>query len=159
MDPYLFENFLTERGDLLRAKFKAFKFPETNFVLFKGNVNVCLDKCQGVECSNGQLGYGRRKRRDVVDSSPKVNRVYEVSMSTIVKVAEEHFDGKPTFVEKATIREVYHPDELNLAALSEEFGAYKYIDFQGDNSVNPTQIPASFMTIVTLIFILRRFLN
>jgi hypothetical protein len=44
----LFENFLTEDGDLLRAKFKAFKFPESNFVLFRGVVNVCLDKCQGV---------------------------------------------------------------------------------------------------------------
>ena len=48
VDPYLFENFLTEDGDLLRAKFKAFKFPESNFVLFRGVVNVCLDKCQGV---------------------------------------------------------------------------------------------------------------
>lgn len=48
MDPVLFENFLTEDGDLLRAKFQAFKFPETNFVLFKGIVNVCLDRCNGV---------------------------------------------------------------------------------------------------------------
>ena len=48
MDPILFENFLTEDGDLLRAKFQAFKFPETNFVLFKGIVNVCLDRCNGV---------------------------------------------------------------------------------------------------------------
>ena len=48
VDPVLFENFLTEDGDLLRAKFQAFKFPETNFVLFKGIVNVCLDRCNGV---------------------------------------------------------------------------------------------------------------
>lgn len=48
VDPVLFENFLTEDGDLLRAKFQAFKFPETNFVLFKGIVNVCLDRCKGV---------------------------------------------------------------------------------------------------------------
>ena len=52
MDPVLFENFLTEDGDLLRAKFQAFKFPETNFVLFKGIVNVCLDKCRGVSYKN-----------------------------------------------------------------------------------------------------------
>ena len=49
MDPYLFQNFLTEDdGDNLRAEFKAFKFPASNFVLFKGTVNVCLDKCKGV---------------------------------------------------------------------------------------------------------------
>jgi hypothetical protein len=49
VDPYLFQNFLTDDGgDNLRAEFKAFKFPESNFVLFKGTVNVCLDKCSGV---------------------------------------------------------------------------------------------------------------
>ena len=48
VDPFLFENFYTEDGDLLRAKFKAFKFPESNFVLFKGVVNVCLDRCNSV---------------------------------------------------------------------------------------------------------------
>ena len=34
----------------------------------------------------------------------------------------------------ATLREIYHPDEAALAALSEEFGAYKYIDFQEDSN-------------------------
>lgn len=35
---------------------------------------------------------------------------------------------------QGTLREVYHPDEAAIAALSEEFGAYKYIDFQEENS-------------------------
>ena len=49
VDPYLFQNFETsDEGNSLRAQFKAFKFPESNFVLFKGTVNVCLDKCGGV---------------------------------------------------------------------------------------------------------------
>ncbi len=48
MDPYLFQNFRTDDGDHLRAEFKAFKFPESNVVLFKGTVNVCLDRCEGV---------------------------------------------------------------------------------------------------------------
>ena len=51
IDPYLFENFLTEDGNLIRAKFKAFKFPESNFVRFEGVVNVCLDTCPGVSIS------------------------------------------------------------------------------------------------------------
>ncbi len=106
-----------------------------------------------VECANGQQGYGRRRRRDVPGDSgdaPDRNKIYEVSMSTLVKVAEEPVEGKPSvWVEKgkekkrkkiimklifsslATLREIYHPDEAALAALSEEFGAYKYIDFQG----------------------------
>ena len=48
VDPYLFENFVTTDGDYLKAKFRAFKFPESSFVLFKGTVNVCLDTCSPV---------------------------------------------------------------------------------------------------------------
>lgn len=51
MDPYLFENFNTVDGDFLSAKFRAFKFPESTYVQFKGTVNVCLDKCRGVSFS------------------------------------------------------------------------------------------------------------
>ena len=56
-----------------------------------------------MECANGQIGFGRRRRRrDVTgDAVDDRNKVYEVSMSTIVKVAEEHVEGKPkTWVEK-----------------------------------------------------------
>lgn len=48
MDPYLFANFITDDGDLLSATFRAFKFPESTYVQFRGTVNVCLDKCRGV---------------------------------------------------------------------------------------------------------------
>jgi hypothetical protein len=51
VDPYLFENFNTVDGDFLSAKFRAFKFPESTYVQFKGTVNVCLDKCRGVSSS------------------------------------------------------------------------------------------------------------
>jgi hypothetical protein len=140
----LFENFLTEDGDLLRAKFQAFKFPETNFVLFKGVVNVCLDRCNGVQCSNGQVGFGRRKKRELNDDeSSRQQRIYEVSMSTLVKVGEEKVvlkqddsqgQKKQTFVsEEAVISEFYHPEEIALARLREAFGPSspaKFINFQ-----------------------------
>ncbi len=48
VDPYLFQNFATYDGDRVTAKFKAFKFPESPLVLFKGTVSVCLDRCRGV---------------------------------------------------------------------------------------------------------------
>lgn len=48
VDPFLFDNFNTSNGDLLNAKFRAFKFPDSTYVQFRGTVNVCLDKCQGV---------------------------------------------------------------------------------------------------------------
>ncbi|KAG8271493.1 hypothetical protein J6590_060410 [Homalodisca vitripennis] len=85
MDPYLFENFNTVDGDFLTAKFRAFKFPESTYVQFKGTVNVCLDKCRGVECSNGQLGYGRR-RREVRSMPPDPNKVFEITISSFYKV-------------------------------------------------------------------------
>jgi hypothetical protein len=48
VDPYLFENFNTVDGDFVTARFRAFKFPESNFVLFRGTIDVCLDTCAGV---------------------------------------------------------------------------------------------------------------
>lgn len=153
MDPYLFQNFLTQDGDRLRATFKAFKFPESNFVLFKGTVNVCLDRCTGVECANGQIGFGRRRRDLSREDQPDPNKIYEVSMATVVKVAEEHVEGKPDdrWIEKASLREVYtpvHSDEAAIAALSEEFGAYKFIDFQG-SAAKPT-VSAFFLVVAAL---------
>lgn len=58
MDTYLFDNFVTANGDTLSAKFKAFKFPDTSYVQFKGTVTVCLDKCQGVS----EKGRGKLKK-------------------------------------------------------------------------------------------------
>lgn len=164
MDPVLFENFLTEDGDLLRAKFQAFKFPETNFVLFKGIVNVCLDKCRGVRCSNGQVGFGRRKKRSQEETEVESQRVYEVSMSTVVKVGDERTDfvvnkgqRKETFVsETAVISELFHPDEIAIARLSEEFGPTpaKFIDFQRDNAGNSLQFSTILAFISALIALL-----
>ncbi|CAH0717127.1 unnamed protein product, partial [Brenthis ino] len=84
VDPYLFDNFLTSDGKNLTAKFRAFKFPDTTYVQFKGTVTVCLDKCQGVQCNNGVTAYGRRRRS--LPSAADANRVYEVSLTTIIKV-------------------------------------------------------------------------
>lgn len=88
VDPYLFENFNTVDGDFLAAKFRAFKFPDSTYVQFKGTVNVCLDKCRGVECSNGQVGYGRRKR-EVPSLPPDPNKVFEISITSFIKVGEK----------------------------------------------------------------------
>ncbi|XP_058838321.1 uncharacterized protein LOC131694005 [Topomyia yanbarensis] len=85
VDPYLFENFNTVDGDLLTAKFRAFKFPESTYVQFRGTVNVCVDRCKGVTCSNGQIAYGR-KRREISQSLADPNKVYEVTMTTFIKV-------------------------------------------------------------------------
>ncbi|XP_053685396.1 uncharacterized protein LOC128734986 [Sabethes cyaneus] len=85
VDPYLFENFNTVDGDLLVAKFRAFKFPESTYVQFRGTVNVCVDRCKGVTCSNGQTAFGR-KRREISQSLVDPNKVYEVTMTTFIKV-------------------------------------------------------------------------
>ncbi|XP_046810568.1 uncharacterized protein LOC111677810 [Lucilia cuprina] len=89
VDPYLFENFNTIDGDTLSAKFKAFKFPDSSYVQFRATVNVCLDKCLGTQCSNGQIGYGRRKR-DTSDAmmTPLMdtNKVYEISLAMFIKI-------------------------------------------------------------------------
>lgn len=41
-----------------------------------------------VECANDQIGFGKRKRRSVATRHPdKAQKVYEISASTIIKVA------------------------------------------------------------------------
>lgn len=79
---------MTDKGDFLIAKFRAFKFPDTSYVKFQGTVNVCLDKCRGVECSNGQVGYGKRRKREVKGDS-RSNKLFEINMSTFIKVDYE----------------------------------------------------------------------
>lgn len=95
VDPYLFENFNTVEGDLLTAKFRAFKFPDSTFVQFRGTVNVCVDRCKGVICSNGQTAYGR-KRREISQSLTDPNKVYEVTMTTFIKVNYDENADKNT---------------------------------------------------------------
>lgn len=102
VDPYLFENFNTVDGDSVTARFRAFKFPESNFVLFRGTIDVCLDTCAGVECSNDQIAYGRKKR------SPKPmtgnDKVFQVSMATVVKFDADPALQKDTLESKSTSR-------------------------------------------------------
>nr|CAI5843388.1 unnamed protein product [Callosobruchus analis] len=91
VDPYLFENFNTVDGDFLSAKFRAFKFPESTYVQFKGTVNVCLDKCQGVECSDGAIGYGRR-RRALPELPADPNKIFEITITSFIKVGNDKSD-------------------------------------------------------------------
>ncbi|XP_067138565.1 uncharacterized protein [Centruroides vittatus] len=87
IDPYIFGNFETnDNGKTLSAKFRAFKFPESNYVLFVGTVNVCLQQCKGVPCGNDQFGYGRKKREIPAELPQDPNRVFEVEMTAFLKV-------------------------------------------------------------------------
>lgn len=73
VDPYLFEHFNTVDGDFLSAKFRAFKFPESTYVQFRGTVSVCLDKCKGVSGSpfyhSFQDAYSRQQQSRIQNES------------------------------------------------------------------------------------------
>ncbi|XP_022691790.1 uncharacterized protein LOC111262076 isoform X1 [Varroa jacobsoni] len=87
IDPYIFSNFETpDGGDTLSASFKAFKFPESNYVMFSGTVSICINRCKGIPCGNGQLGYGRRKREIPATLPKDPNALYSVELSTMLKV-------------------------------------------------------------------------
>lgn len=132
VDSYLFENFNTDDGDFLTAKFRAFKFPDSNYVQFKGTVNVCLDKCIGVDCSNGQTGFGRRKR-SIPEIPPDPNKLFEISITSFFKVnyKERKTIGKEmlefgneesriTGEEESVIQEVENVNHKNGLELAEE---------------------------------------
>jgi hypothetical protein len=115
VDPYLFENFNTIDGDFLTAKFRAFKFPESTYVQFKGTVNVCLDKCKGIECSDGQIGYGRR-RRAISSIPPDPNKIFEITITSFIKVNYDDKDENFEQVFKQTNRttEIFASDNKKL---------------------------------------------
>ncbi|KAH7642940.1 hypothetical protein HUG17_9631 [Dermatophagoides farinae] len=89
IDPYIFGNFISnDGGDSISARFRAFKFPESNYVMFIGTVNVCLDKCQEVPCGNGIYALGRRRRRRSLPMEmPKdPNKVFEIEMMAYLRI-------------------------------------------------------------------------
>ncbi|KAF7278522.1 zona pelucida superfamily protein qsm [Rhynchophorus ferrugineus] len=125
VDPYLFENFNTVDGDHLVAKFRAFKFPDSTYVQFKGTVNVCLDKCKGIECSDGQIGYGRRKREvSALPADP--NKIFEITITSFIKVNYDG-DGGETFEEIVKNQtKMYNNKKLIVGnQLSEDVRYYK----------------------------------
>lgn len=154
VDPYLFENFVTSDGDYLRAKFRAFKFPESPFVLFKGTVNVCLATCSPVTCSNGQNGFGRR-RRDVSSEGADPNKVYEISMSTIIKMECDDCEKAKYLLDKGSLREKIeyrHADEAALSALFEEFGNSKFVNFEsGRSGVERVKVSVLLSSLLTFL--------
>ena len=41
------------------------------FFRFQVNVQFCVDECNPVDCGEGVVSYGRRRRRDAVTSAPR----------------------------------------------------------------------------------------
>jgi hypothetical protein len=111
IDPYIFANFETQdEGKSLSAKFRAFKFPESNYVLFVGTVNVCLKSCLGVQCGEGQVGYGRRKRSyDPLPFDP--NKVFEAELTAFIRVgdSERHKSSLSSQAHDPAILSPSHP--------------------------------------------------
>merc|ERR1712038_719570 len=97
----------------------------------------------------GQRGFGRR-RREVDQSSADPNKVYEISMSTVIKMeCDDCSTGK--FVEKETtshIREKVefrHSEEAALSALFNEFGSARFVNYESSRS------PMSHLPLLPLI--------
>ena len=111
IDPYIFANFETEdQGKSLSAKFRAFKFPESNYVLFVGTVNVCLKSCQGTQCGEGQIGYGRKRRSyDPLPFDP--NKVFEAELTAFVRVGESD-QHKSSLSSSSSDPAILSPDDV-----------------------------------------------
>ena len=85
IDSYIFGNFEHNPEDQsLRAKFRAFKFPESNFVRFIGTVNVCIKQCPRVNCNGG--GGNRRKRRAASINGNDNGRLVQLTVSTVLRI-------------------------------------------------------------------------
>lgn len=81
IDTYIFGNFEHNTDDQsLRAKFRAFKFPDSNFVRFVGTVNVCIKQCAKTNCN------GNRRKRS--SSNPNKNdQLVSLTVSTVLRIS------------------------------------------------------------------------
>lgn len=87
MDPYLFENFNLTSYNSLKSKFRAFKFPNTLYVQFKINVEICLKRCPAPLCNTSKLERLRQRREA---RTALASNQYEISIGFIMKFV----DGK-----------------------------------------------------------------
>ncbi|ODN02186.1 hypothetical protein Ocin01_04491 [Orchesella cincta] len=159
VDPYLFENFRTSDSDLLTAQFKAFKFPDSNYVLFRGTVNVCLESCEPTDCSNGQKGYGRRRRRDLSSSSSsseEKSRLYEVQMTTLIRMAKsdlEEDDGMNPYILKSQPSQPNNNAMFSLLRKAREPGADQVGYVAANRALSSSQTTPSHAILLFLSFI------
>ena len=83
IDTHIFGNFEHNPDDQsLRAKFRAFKFPDSNFVRFIGTVNVCIKQCAKVNCSGG-----RKKRAAAANKQSDDSRLVQMTVSTVLRIS------------------------------------------------------------------------
>lgn len=84
LDTHIFGNFEPDPEDQsLRAKFRAFKFPDSNFVRFVGTVNVCIKQCAKVNCN------GRRRKRGVNQvGGGRDDRLVSLTVSTVLRIGK-----------------------------------------------------------------------
>lgn len=84
IDTYIFGNFEPNSEDQsLRAKFRAFKFPDSNFVRFIGTVNVCIKQCAKVNCNSGR----RKRSSNQSDQNNNNNRLVQLTVSTVLRIS------------------------------------------------------------------------
>lgn len=123
IDPYIFANFESEdAGKSISAKFRAFKFPDTNYVLFVGTVNVCIKSCLPVNCGEGIFGYGKRRRRQTssvnYSASDKLNadprKVFEAELSTFINVGYDTDIKTLSNLASAKRDDLYQLDTTNI---------------------------------------------
>ncbi|KAM7342816.1 uncharacterized protein ACRADG_010097 [Cochliomyia hominivorax] len=83
VDPYLFENFNLTDTNSLKSKFRAFKFPNTAYVQFRANVQICLKTCTQSQCIGSHNNKENRKKREL---NPQIEDFYEVHTRFILKL-------------------------------------------------------------------------
>lgn len=73
VDSYVFPELDKSReGDMLEARFNAFKIPESNFLVFEATVKTCREGCQPAYCTSGtgrsEPSFGRKRRSAANDT-------------------------------------------------------------------------------------------
>ena len=104
-DPIIFPGLEKVQGsEDLQGSFEAFKFSDTSVVKFQVNVAFCVGGCNPVNCGDGLVSYGRKKREVVRRDTTAVTSsslVYDIDLGQEILISNTPL-SKEIYVETGT---------------------------------------------------------
>ena len=89
-DPVIFPGLEKVPGsEDLQGSFEAFKFSDTSVVKFQVNVAFCVGGCNPVNCGDGLVSYGRRRREAEPAESRVMRRDTEARLQYSAELGQE----------------------------------------------------------------------
>jgi len=142
----------------LQGSFEAFKFSDTSVVKFQVNVAFCVGGCNPVNCGDGLVSYGRKKReveerqkRDVMIPTNKV--VYDIDLGQEILINNTPL-SKEIYVETGTkVDSIKEPSSRNHLLGGRENNAVFILGDDKESELVCTTLPVVITAGAAVVFL------